>query len=266
MKQVYLSPHLDDALLSCGGTIHRQTAAGQEVLVITLFSADARPDSPLSPFARQLHADWGHPPRPMALRRAEDLAALTLLRAEAQHLGYLDAIYRTAADGRWLYPDLQTLFGPPHPDDPLAPHDLADLLAGLVPRDSSIYAPLGVGRHVDHQLVHAAAWQLLARGRRLAFYEDFPYAEKPGALEAALAAVGQRVESWQAEEMPLAAADLSAKVAALGYYRSQMAILFDGAEAMPNRVWAFAARLGTGLTERIWWPQLPPGEGAIDLK
>ncbi len=259
MKQVYLSPHLDDAVLSCGGAIHRRAAAGETVLVLTIFSGEARSDRGLSPFALYQHAQWGHLPRPMAQRRAEDLAALLRLRAEAQHLGYLDAVYRADAAGRWLYTDLETLMGQVHPADPLLQDGvsgLANLLNGLMPRGDNtvVYAPLGVGGHVDHRIVHLAARQLLARGHRLAFYEDYPYAERDGALEAALAAAG--AEGWQPEAVPLDAADLAAKVAALGYYRSQMAVLFGGAEAMPSRVWAFAASRspGVGLAERIWWP------------
>jgi hypothetical protein len=59
------------------------------------------------------------------------------------------------------------------------------------------------------------------------------------------------------EHLALDAADVAAKVSALGYYRSQMAVLFGGGEAMPSRVWAFAASRvpAAGLVERIWWPQ-----------
>jgi hypothetical protein len=48
-----------------------------------------------------------------------------------------------------------------------------------------------------------------------------------------------------------------AKVSALAYYRTQMAILFGGAEAMPSRLWACAAACSPQdcLAERIFWPQ-----------
>jgi hypothetical protein len=117
-----------------------------------------------------------------------------------------------------------------------------------------IYAPLGVGRHVDHQIVHAAARSLLALGFQVVFYEDYPYAETPGAVEAALAAAG--AQRWQCRVIPLAAENMAAKVLALGYYRSQMPILFGGAELMPSRVWAFASTRSPefGLAERTWWP------------
>ncbi len=195
----------------------------------------------------------------MALRRAEDAAALALLGAGELHLDYLDAVYRTDASGQWIYTDLGTLFGEVHPAEPMTQdgaEGLADRLAGLIPfKDQAVlYAPLGVGHHVDHQITHTAARRLLGLGYRLAFYEDYPYAQQPGALPAALVNTG--AADWHAEIISVDAADVAAKVAALRYYQTQMPILFGGAEAMPNRVWTFAAtRSKIGLAERIWWPR-----------
>jgi LmbE family N-acetylglucosaminyl deacetylase len=259
VKHVYLAPHLDDAVLSCGATIHRQTAAGEQVLVITFFAGEPPAGVPLSSFALVQHGYWGNPPRPMALRCAEDLAALTLLGAEAQHLDYLDAVYRAGPDGQWLYMEEDALFGTVHAQDPLAPERgmlLADHLVELIPADThtAVYAPLGAGRHVDHQVVHVAARLLGDKGYQVGCYEDYPYSEWPGAVDAALAVAG--AGHWSLETRPVDPSDLAAKVSAVAYYRSQMSILFGGAEAMPSRVWAFAAaRPSPGcLAERIWWP------------
>jgi len=133
-KQIYLSPHLDDAVLSCGGAIHRRAAAGDSVLVITFLTGEAAAHgvaSALSPFALLQHSYWGDPPHPMALRRAEDVAALTLLKADWYHVGYLDAVYRADASGRWLYTDLETLTGQVQSGDPLASAQ-ADLITQVL--------------------------------------------------------------------------------------------------------------------------------------
>lgn len=259
MKHVYLSPHLDDVVLSCGGAIHRHTAAGDTVLVINIFSGDAPPGVDLSPFARIQHDYWGTPPRPMALRRAEDGAALAWLAAEGQYLDLPDAVYRPIPGGELPYASEEALWAEVHPADPMArdgARELAGRLAALIPREdaSAIYAPLGVNNHVDHQIVRAAAQRLLQQGYRLAFYEDYPYAEQQQELERSLKAAG--VEDWRAEIIALSTADVEAKVAAIGYYRSQMGVLFGGVEAMICRVWAFAATRSPahGLAERIWWP------------
>lgn len=258
MKHLYLAPHLDDAVLSCGGAIHRHTAAGDSVLAVTVFAAEFEGGDP-SAFAREQHRSWGNPPRPVALRRAEDVAALARLGAEVQHLDYLDAVYRDDSQGQWLYPDVQTLFAEPHPADPVAQGNaqtVSDQLAALISSHDPVrvYAPLGVGGHVDHQVVHAAARRLLAAGCQMAFYEDYPYAERAGSSALALSAAADT--GWRCEYVVLDAADLAAKVSALGYYRSQMAVLFGGAEAMPSRIWAFAATRAAqgGLFERLWWP------------
>jgi LmbE family N-acetylglucosaminyl deacetylase len=194
----------------------------------------------------------------MALRRAEDSAALSLLDADTLHLDYHDAPFRLGSDGQPMYVNLETLIGGVHPADPLAGGGLETLvahLADLIPREEAqvLYAPLGVGGHVDHRIVHAAARGLVDRGYRVAFYEDYPYAEVPGAIESALAVAG--AEQWRVETIPLSAANLTAKVRALAYYRTQLSGLFGTAGAMPSRVWAFAASgsPGSGLVERIWW-------------
>jgi len=132
MRHIYLSSHLDDAVLSCGGTIHRLSAGGEAVQVMTLLAGNPTPGS-----------------------------------------------------------------------------------------------------------------------------EPLPYAEDADAVQAALGAAG--AGPWRDEIVPLTATGLRAKVEAIGYYRSQMAVLFGGAQAMPNRVWAFAASRTTDgrLAERLWWPPEP---------
>ena len=261
MNHIYLSPHLDDAVLSCGGAIHRQTSSGEFVQAITVFAGEAQ-DRPLSPFALEQHDYWGNPPQPMALRRAEDAAALALLGAEARHLAYLDAVYRSTDGGQPLYADVEALLGSVDPADRLGQEGtdaLVDLMDDMISSagQSAVYAPLGVGSHVDHQIVHCVGRRLLARGYRVAFYEDYPYAERAQAVESALARAAGG--GWQTETVPLGADDLVAKVAALSYYHTQMTVLFGGTGAMPSRVWAFAATrsMGTGFGERICW--LPTG-------
>ena len=76
---IFLSPHLDDAVLSCGGMIYQLAQAGQAVQVITIFAGDPPPGL-LSPFAQSLHDRWQ---AGSVARRSEDIEALTLLGAEA---------------------------------------------------------------------------------------------------------------------------------------------------------------------------------------
>ncbi len=239
-RRVVLSPHLDDAALSCGGAIHKWTAAGEPVLVITLMAGDP-PAGEFSPFAHYQHASWGLPPREAyAARRAEDLAAMRVLGAEYLQLDFLDCIYRRGPAG-WFYQSDEEIFGAVHPaDEPLADRltaalqKLESLAAG-----ATVYAPLGVGNHVDHQLVRRAAeaW----RGRGLCYYEDYPYAETADLRPASA------VRGLSPCTVPLTEADLDAKVEAIGCYVSQIPMLFGTLMQMEISV-----RLFSQVLSKMW--------------
>src|SRR4249919_2584335 len=92
---IYLSPHLDDAALSCGGAIARHANAGARVLVVTLCTAAPPPAGPFSRFAQDHYLMWGLAPElAMAEREREDDLALERLDADTYRAGLLDAIYR----------------------------------------------------------------------------------------------------------------------------------------------------------------------------
>ena len=57
-RPIFLSPHADDAGLSCGGLIYQLAQAGERPIVITLFGGDPPDAGPLSDFAQSLHTRW----------------------------------------------------------------------------------------------------------------------------------------------------------------------------------------------------------------
>ncbi|UCG23914.1 MAG: PIG-L family deacetylase, partial [Chloroflexota bacterium] len=75
---IYLSPHLDDAVLSCAGQIYQAVEAGRSVLIVTVMAGDAS-TAELSPFAQSLHERWEVASDAVAVRREEDKAASELL-------------------------------------------------------------------------------------------------------------------------------------------------------------------------------------------
>lgn len=248
---IVLSPHLDDAALSCGGRIAALAAAGEAVLVVNICSGRPAPDATFSPFAQANHARWGLPAaEAVTLRLAEDERALETLGADSLQLDQLDAIYRMPE----AYVDDATLFGELAPDDPL-PTALATILAGLVARfpDALFYAPLGVGHHVDHQATYRAATTLAATRTSVAYYEDYPYVAVAGALAARLAALGG-AEGF----MPLVSAidtTLARKVGAVEAYTSQIGTLFGSLKAAAGAIEGYAASLahdGAAYGERLW--------------
>lgn len=244
---VYLSPHLDDAALSCGGAIAAQLAAGERVLVVTISTASPPPAGPFSALAQELHANWGlAADQAVAARLVEEHEAMRRLGVDYYWLGRLDAIYRYPE----AYNTREALFSAPAPNDPLFIdlHTFFGALRERVP-SATFYAPLGVGSHVDHLLTHAAS--RIALGAAVRLYEDLPYATAPGALDARMR---------QLNEPASAAAitidtTLAQKLHAVHAYASQLKELFGGPDAMERTMTAYAASVapsGGRYGERVW--------------
>ncbi len=245
-RHVVLSPHFDDAALSLGATLARHARAGEPVLVITVCSAVPAAATPLTPIVAELHGLAGlEAVEYVRARRREDERAMALLGADHLWLEELDAIYRAPAS----YPDVERLFAPPAEDDDLAERvtaAVAPWLAALP--EARLYAPLAVGGHVDHELVHRAAGRL--GGRRLVYYEDLPYALEDEALAAAL----RRRPGLSAELIEVEAA-LEHKLAAVAAYATQVPMLFGGATEMRARLSRHARIVASASgthAERLW--------------
>ncbi|MCX7680355.1 MAG: PIG-L family deacetylase [Anaerolineae bacterium] len=249
-RHIYLSPHLDDVVLSCGGHIWQQVHAGEQVLVVTVFAGSPPPF--LSDFAAEMHRRWQLPADAPAIRREEDIAALNLLGARFQHWPYTDCIYRHTVEGHFPYSSEEALFGAIHPAEETLIAGLARRILALpLTHEGLLYVPLGVGGHVDHRIVRQAAER---SGCHLQYYEDYPYVERERALLSVLAG-----RLWRAILFPLSDEALAAKVAAIACYTSQLGLLGDSPAAAAARVQEFARRTGGDiLAERYWSaPSLP---------
>lgn len=240
---IYLSPHLDDAALSCGGQIYDQTAAGQSVLIVTIMAGDP-PERPLSAFAQSLHARWELATDVVAARRAEDAAACRLLGAAHVHWPIPDCVYRLHPEsGQPLYPTWPEVIGPVHPAETDLIASLAAQMAQLAP-GGQVYAPLAVGNHVDHQVTRLAAARCF--GESLLYYEDYPYVAEPTALTAV---IPPGASEWQAQLIPLSPAAIAAKIQAIAAFASQFSSFFVDETDLTQKINEFATSIGG---ERVW--------------
>ena len=187
MTTLVLSPHLDDAVLSLGGAIAAWTAAGERVVIATVYTAGP----PLAEVAPEMHvfADY-------ATRLAEDDAACATLGAEVVRLGLVERAFRPPFLTDFAY------FTTPAERAGLALAPVRAALDAVALDAARIVIPLGVGNHVDHvaTLVAGTDWAL-ARGLadQLWFYEDF-YA-LAGALRSCHRVT--RARMWSAAQAPL---------------------------------------------------------------
>lgn len=211
MRCIYLSPHLDDAVLSAGGLIYDQVQSGIPVEIWTLMCGFA-PEEDVSPFAKMLHTQWGFSSAEETTRerRQEDKKAAAILGASILHFDFLDCIYRRSPDGEWLYAEV---FVPPRAEDAAIPTQIAEIVSAHIRTDDVLVCQLSVGSHVDHVLIRRGA-ELL--GRPLLYDIDIPYIfYKPEELEPKSGGMEESV-------YPITEAGLHAWQRAVLEYKSQL--------------------------------------------
>jgi LmbE family N-acetylglucosaminyl deacetylase len=242
-RWIYISPHLDDAVLSCGGLIYEQVQSGLPVSLWTI-CAGTPPPGELSPLAQVCHFQWGTvgASETVTLRIGEDRSAAALLGAQSDYFSIPDCIYRRGPQGDLLY--TEDVFVPRHPAEADLDRQITAALAQELRPNDTLVCPLSIGAHVDHVLVRAAVEAL---HRPLLYYADIPYVLKePNALETAATGMTARLH-------PVGAAGLERWQAGIAAYASQMKVLFESEARMRAAILAYW-EVSRGI--RLW---APPG-------
>ena len=246
---IFISPHFDDVVLSCGGALAHLAQRQAEAILVTVFTAEASDDLVLSPAARQVHLAWGEKDNPYEMRRQEDKATVDYLGIEHRWLDFLDAVYRD--------PDLKfnEVLSPAYDprSDPCF-EVIRDAFLQLINEHPGavVFAPLGLGYHRDHLLVFEAleaVKHLASAGCQVYYYEDYPYVVRAD-LQSRLAQL-----DWEAESHSVDISEtLQDRIDLIKMHASQMNSLFGGPEGVAEQVTDYATRLGTQgrPRERFW--------------
>jgi LmbE family N-acetylglucosaminyl deacetylase len=223
----FISPHLDDVAFSCGGTLLRLADDGWTIHLCTIFTASvANPTG----FALACQTDKGLAPEIdyMQLRRAEDdefagiagnVNVLHLPHHEAPHRGYHSA---------------SELFDGVHADDEIwrtITDELQQMYRQIKP--DVIFAPQGLGNHVDHLQIIRAVNQCQF-DVPVCWYRDTPYAiRQPNAHPAPELPHGLR-------EIGISINDtLARKIDGCYAYTTQIGFQFGGAEQVRAKLLDF---------------------------
>jgi LmbE family N-acetylglucosaminyl deacetylase len=229
-RVVIVSPHLDDAVLSCGNFM----AAHPGVYVVTVFAGNP-PAYPVEPM-RKWDVQSGFSPGDdvMETRRHEDDAALDILQATPVHLEFIEHSYLPG-------------------DRPVAPEVLVDVLAPALAalRPALVIAPFGLA-NPDHDVTHRAC--MLARERLGGdvswwCYEDNGYKHIPGMLAWRVSRLF-RHRIWPTPVCPPTDPSETKKQAAIACYPTQLLALEDD--------WAIGAKLAAPAPEQFWRLAPPP--------
>jgi len=232
---LFLSPHLDDAVLSCGALLEAQ-AKEREIIVATLFT-EAQP-SPHTRAARSFMRQCTIPDAGelFEARQSEDRAVLEAMGVHSIHLGQVDALFRRrrkppmVGSSAWdrLLPELTHRYptyrfdiamGRIAKGDHALIRSLGAAVATLVAETEAqlLFCPAGVGKHVDHLITRQ-----LGQGypEHVVMYSDFPYDVATAPDQRLMSKMGFVPWTWDT--------GLNAKQARIREYATQADALFPG--------------------------------------
>jgi len=226
-----LSPHLDDAAFSAGGTLACLVDQGWTVVLATLFTASVPGPSG---FALACQTDKGLSPDAdyMALRRAEDLVACKALGARPVWLGLREAPHRGYASAAELFAEIRE----DDTTDQAVSAAIAGLLSSLQP--TLLLAPQAIGAHVDHVLT-ARAIQQLRPAVPVLWWQDFPYTTRNGRMRQPFTPTMDGLPEATLPSDPLR------RLTACAAYTSQLGFQFGGLDGLTRALSA------TGGDERV---------------
>ncbi|MBY9000664.1 MAG: PIG-L family deacetylase [Candidatus Heimdallarchaeota archaeon] len=167
MEHIFLSPHLDDAVVSCGGTIAKLVYQREEVLVVSIYTKN--PEIKKIPKKFHKFAIYDQ-------RKKEDQKALNRLSVDYKWLDIEERAYRipllkkptdifkiNLSEGLEQFSNITKI------------QTEIDKLIEKYPK-SKFYAPLAIGNHFDHVEVFLASLMYMidyAIFNKFFFYVDF---------------------------------------------------------------------------------------------
>lgn len=222
---VVVSPHFDDAVMGAGLLL----AAHPGSTVVTVM-AGAPPSYPDPPTEWDSLGGFVAGDDVIALRRAEDLAALSVLDAHAVWLEFVDHQYDVPSDVAAVAAALRTT--------------LRDL------EPTAVFVPFGLA-NPDHDTVHRAARIVMDELTELSWfcYSDAGYMHLPGLLAWRISSMF-RGGRWPTPAVVPVSIDLERKRRALDCYHSQLGPL--------RADHALDERLAANVPEQHWRVSTPP--------
>lgn len=185
---VFISPHLDDAMLSAGGLI-KYLSGKTKVIVINVFTESSDTQQTLSAWKFVKDMGYEKPSILFAERRKEDKEAFASMGVEPINLGFPDALWRKKQGGLssilgkilpefgHVYPTYRRhmtkgiIAQADHKTIAAVTEKIKEVLSAE--KNPIIFAPLGIGNHVDHSLVRETCKAMF--DHNLVYWSDFPY-------------------------------------------------------------------------------------------
>jgi len=241
-KHIFFSAHIDDVIFSCSGYISKLKK--KEILIVTVFS-----DYNEKIYSRHAKLylksfNFNNAKEYFNLRKKEEKRVAKILNFDFKWLDFPEAIFRFKkkfAFYSFYYPKTSKLFGSVNKKDmeilPIIENEIKRILKIYSDNKSKLYFPLGIGNHVDHQILNRIGQSF--SNKKIFFFEDFPYC----------AQVKNHKNNLKSKKIYLSDIDLKMKLKAITKYKSQIKQLFRNVKNLKK---IFLSYYKKGY-ERYWY-------------
>lgn len=255
-KTLFISPHLDDVVLSCGGCVHKEiNELDSVVTVVTIFTGLPEPDT-LSEAAKEFHNSINLGDNAISVRRSEDIEAASFLNFKTLHLGFLESQYRQNPNGSHRYKCLLEIFKAYVDEEKDTLDQVTHALKNVITASKwkRIFIPLGNGNHIDHLITRRAVENISQECgffNHITYYEDMPYSyyDRNGENTTPY------TKEMECYLEPLSAESFMAKVGGVEIYQSQVNMLWGSPEHMKKAYLDYAYSISQDkekVYERYW--------------
>jgi len=165
----FISPHLDDAVLSAGGLITYLKDKGK-VKIITIFTkTSAKISKPIKEFVRS--CNHSNSKDLFREREKEDKKLCHYLKIGYLHLGFSDALWRDGYDS--MKDIFEAKINSTKKEEDLEKSIIKKLKKIIKnTKNTTIFAPLSIGNHIDHRIVNKICRENYTN---VIYWEDYPY-------------------------------------------------------------------------------------------
>ncbi len=221
---IFVSPHFDDAYLSCG-TMIAKLSGKTDIKIINVFTQTHNEKCTLS--AKKALHDAGHT-NGLDLYNArleEDKSVYAHYDVQVINLDFQDALFRKKKQASFLgkiipefdhlYPTYRWHMHKKANKNDTATQRLFSQIRPYLSKDTLLFIPYGIGGHVDHTLTRDVCE---AHYHRCVYYVDFPYNAR----------LGDNGKPIPGKEVFSLTPDMDEKKKMLQLYKTQFMGLFPG--------------------------------------
>jgi len=236
----FLSPHLDDVVLSCGSFITSLIKKKHNVLVLSIFTKSTAAKNTVFTKNYLKNSGFTNEIKFFHFRHKENKKALNFLKCQYECFDFIDAAWRQRPNlslletfllkffsaASFIYPKDKDIFAGKIRDNDLYLKNIEIMIKKAIKQfnNYSLFIPLGIGKHVDHLITKKIGEHL---NKNVIYYEDFPYnydfSQKNYRKDLIYQIIRKEHLKSVLKEKNI---NWKTKVKAIKFYRSQYQILF----------------------------------------